>query len=206
MAVPFTFQAAVEGILDEAVLRRSAVHLGMEVGKVYGQQGKVHLESSIGGYNAAAQRWPWTVLVDLDESHACPAGLRSEWLPNEARFMCLRVAVRQVESWVLADTKNTATLLGVRRGLLPTDPDSESDAKRTLVELAEMSSRENIRDALVPPEGAKRKIGPLYNATLSAFVASRWNPDEAASRSESFRRFLGALDALQGRWMAADAI
>ena len=203
MTVAFTFEAAVEGDLDEAVLRRSALHLGMELGNVYGRQGKSHLESSIGGYNEAAKRWPWTVLVDLDESHLCPAELRSAWLPNEAPFMCLRVAVRQVEAWLLADTSSAAALLGVKRSLLPADPDSEPDAKRTFVELADKSTRGNIREALVPPEGARRKVGPLYNAILRAFVASRWNPEEAASRSDSFNRCLGALDALRGRWRTA---
>jgi hypothetical protein len=198
----FTFEAAVEGDLDEAVLRRSALHLGMELGNVYGRQGKSNLESSVGGYNKAAEHWPWTVLVDLDESHACPGELRSDWLPEEAPFMCLRVAVRQVESWLLADIGNTASLLGVKRSFFPADPDGEQDAKRTLVELAAKSSRENIREALLPPPGAKRKVGPLYNATLRAFVADRWNPDEAASRSESFCRCLGALEALRAKWTA----
>jgi hypothetical protein len=198
----FTFEGAVEGDLDEAVVRRSALHLGMELGNVYGRQGKSHLESSINGYNEAAQRWPWTVLVDLDESHVCPAELRSSWLPEEAPFMCLRVAVREVEAWVLADTANTSALLGVKRSLLPSNPDAEPDAKRTLVDLARTSTRESIREALVPAEGARRKVGPLYNATLREFVANRWNPDEAAERSDSLRRFLKAIDALRSTWMA----
>lgn len=197
-----SIEAAVEGDLDEAVLRRAALHVNISIGNVYGRQGKPHLEASIGGYNSAAQRWPWIVLVDLD-SDPCPAELRRSWLEDEAPFMCLRVAVRQVEAWLLADVANMASLLGVRRALLPSDPDSEPNAKQTMVRLAERSNRQRIRDALVPRAGSKRQIGQLYNPTLREFVRESWQPESAAIRSESLRRSLGALDSLRNRWLAA---
>lgn len=195
-------EAAVEGDLDEAVLRRTARHVNIDVGNVYGRQGKPHLEANIRGYNAAAQHWPWAVLVDLD-SDACPAELRSRWLESEAPFMCLRVAVHQVEAWLLADTANMASLLGVRRALLPGDPDSVPNAKLVVVNLAERSNRRRIRDALVPTSGSKRQVGQLYNPVLRAFVQESWRPEVAANQSESLRRSVTALESLRRRWTGA---
>lgn len=203
MPDPPVFQAAVEGDLDEAVVQRIAQHLEIGIGNVYGRQGKPNLEANIAGYNAAARRWPWVVLVDLDQDHECPAELRSEWLESEAEFMCLRVAVRQIETWVLADTANAATLLGVRRALLPRDPDSEENSKRTLVHLAERSNRRLIREGLVPQAEGRRQVGPLYNSILRAFVLSDWSPLAASERSESLSRSLQALDNLRSKWIAS---
>jgi hypothetical protein len=201
MATPPVFQVAVEGDLDEAVLRCTAEHLDISIGNVYGRQGKQHLEANIGGYNSAAQHWPWVVLVDLDHSHECAADLRGSWLPDESPFMCLRVAVRQVEAWLLADLQNTAAFLGVKRASMPTDPDSEVNSKSTLVRLAERSNRRLIREGLVPSAGGGRQVGPLSNPILRDFVRKGWSPTAAAERSESLRRSLLALDGLRSDWL-----
>lgn len=193
------FQAAVEGELDDAVLRRVAVHVGAQVGTVYGKEGKPQLRGRINGYNAAARWHPWAVLVDLDESHPCAAELRADWLPDEAPLMCFRVAVRQVEAWLLADSEESAAFLGVKRALLPKEPDAESNAKRRMVHLAESSRWKRIREAIAPAPGSGRSVGPLYNATLRNFVTERWRPEVAATRSDSLRRCLVALGSLRER-------
>ena len=185
--------------MDDAVLRRVADYRGVEIGSVYGKEGKPRLKASIKGYNAAARQFPWAVLVDLDESHACPAALRADWLPEEASLMCFRVAVRQVEAWILADIQESAAFLGVSKALLPMDPDDEPNAKRRLVHLAERSRSRRIRDAIVPAAGGGRSVGPLYNAILRSFVRERWRPEVAAERSDSLRRCLDALDSLRER-------
>lgn len=197
------FQAAVEGELDDAVLRRIALHVGAQVGTVYGKEGKPQLRGRINGYNAAAHWHPWAVLVDLDESHSCPGDLRADWLPNEAPLMCFRVAVRQIEAWLLADSEESAAFLGVKRALIPKDPDEESNAKRRMVHLAENSRWRRIREAVAPAPGSGRSVGPLYNATLRNFVTERWRPEVAATRSDSLQRSLAALEAL-GERVAAE--
>ena len=64
-------QAAVEGIVDEAVVRRLIAHAGGQVGPVYGKSGKPALRKKIRGYNNAAHFTPWVVLVDLDNDADC---------------------------------------------------------------------------------------------------------------------------------------
>ena len=104
---------AVEGILDEAVVRRLTSDFGIHMGTVFGRSGKPHLKARIDGYNRAARFSPWIVLIDLDDDFECAPTLRAEWLPTPAEHMYLRVAVRTVESWLLADREGIAAFLSV---------------------------------------------------------------------------------------------
>jgi len=61
-----TISAAVEGIVDETVVRRIIVEAGGLPGTIYGKNGKPLLRRQIQGYNNAARFSPWMVLVDLD--------------------------------------------------------------------------------------------------------------------------------------------
>jgi hypothetical protein len=192
------FQAAVEGDLDEAVLRRLVAHCGAQVGVVYGREGKDRIEQNIRGYNNAAKRTPWVVLVDLDESE-CAASLRQEWLPEQSELMCFRIAVREVESWLLADRSGFARFAGISRALVPNDPDALPNAKATVVQLAARSNKRLIREAIPPAEGSKRNVGTLYNPTLGQFVADQWDPTQAALCSDSLGRCLRALEDLRSR-------
>jgi len=188
--------AAVEGIVDEAVVRRLIAHAGGTPGAVYGRQGKSLLRQRIAGYNNAAQRVPWIVLVDLDRDADCAPPLRNAWLPQPASHLCFRVAVREVESWLLADVERLADFLGVSRSRVPAQPESLNDPKETLVNLARTSRRRDIREDLVPrPEGGRR-VGPAYSSRLIEFVSGRWRPEIAARRAESLRRAIACLTRL----------
>ena len=92
---------AVEGTVDEAVVRRLILHIGAEPGAMYGKNGKPHLRKHLKGYNEAARHTPWMVLVDLDHDADCAPPFRTEWLPSVAPYMCFRIAVREVEAWLL---------------------------------------------------------------------------------------------------------
>ncbi len=192
------FQAAVEGNLDEVVLHRVVRFCGAELGIVYGRDGKDKLYQNIGGYNNAARYAPWIVLVDLDEARCAPT-LREGWLPDQANLMCFRVAVREIESWLLADRSGFASFIGVSRSVVPVDPDALVDPKATVVQLAARSRKRAIREAIPPAEGSRRTVGALYNPTLGQFVAGHWDPETAAQTSDSLRRCLRAVASLRDR-------
>lgn len=187
---------AVEGDLDEAVARRLLEHVGLDAGPVYGRMGKEHIERSIGGYANAARRNPWFVLVDLDSDAPCGAALISAWLPHPPALLAFRVAVRAVESWILADRSNLAHFLRVSRDVVPRGVDALRDPKLTLVNLARRSNARNLREGLPPRAGSGRAIGPLYVTELSGFVTAQWDVDAAAVGSDSLARCLSALQAL----------
>ena len=93
--------AAVEGLVDEAVVLRLIADAGATPGTVYGKIGKGYLRQKISGYNQAARHspWnPWVVIVDLNHEASCAPHLKASWLPTPAPYMCFRIAVREVES------------------------------------------------------------------------------------------------------------
>jgi hypothetical protein len=190
---------AVEGQLDAAVLRRLVVHAGGETVAVYGSKGKGYLAKKIGAYNNAARRTKWLVLVDLDRDCDCAPPFAQSLLPQPAAGMCLRVAVREVEAWLLADRSGLASFLEVDQALVPTDPEEEADPKRVVVRIAERSASRDIRRDMVPGSGSARSEGPAYVSRLSEFVAGRWKPERAAEHSDSLARCLKRLRELVRR-------
>ena len=183
--------AAVEGDLDEALLRRILDDVGMSVRAVYGRKGKRFLLQSINGYNNAARCAPWIVLVDLDRDCDCAPPCAQKWLARPSTQMCFRVAVRAVEAWLLADRERLAQLLGVNMAWLPTNPDCLDDPKRELIDLARRSRRRAVRDDLVPRQGSGRSVGPLYTTRMIEFLeddTAGWRLDQALRVSESLER------------------
>jgi hypothetical protein len=189
--------AAVEGDLDEVVLRKIGDHIGFTVGSVYGRKGKRHLLRTLAGYNNAARFASWIVMLDLDRDYECAPECLTAWLPQPAEKMFCRVAVRAVEAWLLADRDRIAAMLGIPAKRIPTKPDSLDDPKRHLVDLARNSSRAEIRASIVPRPGSGRAVGPSYNAKMIDFVtAGRWRINTARYSSTSLRRTLDRLQEL----------
>jgi hypothetical protein len=184
---------AVEGLVDEAALQRLVTGAGGTVLTVHGRSGNQRLRDKIGGYANASRRSPWVVLTDLDHTYACAAALVADWLPSDAPGLQLRVAVRAVEAWLLADRRRFASFVGVSPSRLPAAPEDVPDPKALVVDLARHSRRADIRADLVPTPRAGVRIGRAYNARLIEFVMSAWDPATAAERSDSLARCMRRL-------------
>jgi hypothetical protein len=188
---------AVEGDLDEAVLRRVVGGAGLSLGTIHGRKGKRFLLQAINGYNNAARFSPWIVLVDLNGDGGCAQECVGQWIPNRAPHMCFRVAVRTVEAWILADRERIASWLGVSVVRIPEDPDRLENPKRSLVDLARRSRRRSIRDDLVPREASGRSVGTLYTARMIEYVQDEidgWRPEWALRVSDSLRRCIASIE------------
>jgi len=196
---PVVINAAVEGFTDEAVAVRVISFVGGTAGTVYGKNGKSQIRSKIAGYNNAARHWPWLVLVDLDHDTECAPLLQSEWIPQPASQMCFRIAVREVESWLLADRAGIAQFLMISLGKIPRNPDDLDDPKKAMVDLARESRSRAIREDMVPREGSGRPVGPAYTSRLMEFVGEVWSPQEAMNASDSLRRCVNCLRKLVER-------
>ena len=133
-----------------------------------------------------------------------PRALIENWLsvPKHNNLL-FRVAVREIEAWLLADSKGLAGYLAVKPGLVPKNPEALPDPKRNLVELARKSRRKQIREDIVPRIGSTAQIGPGYNACLSEFVQSVWDVESAANRAASLRRTLDRLSTFRPAWPPA---
>jgi hypothetical protein len=190
---------AVEGPVDEAVLRVLLSHFGKNPAGIYGKNGKPDLRKKINAYNQAGHRSPWIVLVDLNRDADCAPALRALWLPNPAPFMFFRVAVREVEAWLLGDRERIAAFLGIATSKIPVNPEALEDPKQAMVSLASRSRRRDIREDMVPRLGSGRIVGPAYTSRLIEFVTdsrSGWRPDVAARNSDSLNRCLLSLRGL----------
>lgn len=157
-----------------------------------------YLKSKMRNFCELARTMPVLLLTDLDTAK-CPSEMIREWSRNDtvpAEFL-FRVAVHQVESWLLADREGMAKLLDVSVRQLPGNPDALPDAKRFLLRLANKAPRK-VRDELVASGGAMARQGMGYNALLSEFVRLRWNPLNASARSDSLRRACNRISQLAG--------
>jgi hypothetical protein len=166
---------------------------------VYGKQGKKPLRAAINGYNNAGRHRPWVVLVDLDQDADCAPNLCRAWISEKSPKLCFRVAVREVEAWLLSDRESIARFLSVPISRVPIDPESETNPKQTMVNLAATSKRKSIREDMVPRSGSGRSVGPAYTSRLVEFIQSPeslWRPNHAANHSQSLQRCMRCLEQL----------
>jgi len=191
--------AAVEGSVDEVLVKRLISEAGGIPGEVYGKNGKLPLRARINAYNSAARYRPWVVLVDLNYERNCAPDLCRAWLPTRSPKLCFRVAVREVEAWLLADREHIANFLSIAQSRVPINPESEENPKQVLVNLAAHSRRRNIREDMVPRPGSRREVGPAYTSRLIEFIsasAGGWRPAVASGRSQSLQRCIECLGGL----------
>ncbi len=193
---------ATEDELSEVVLFRILTHLSRyAVGNAYRRGGFGYLRRTISGWNRAAKGVPFLVLTDLDRDE-CPIKLIEAWLPGPRHpNLLFRVAVREVEAWLLADRTNFSLYIAVPEILLPADADELADPKATLLRLAGRSRLKGIRDRIVPKPGSTAKQGPDYNGCLGSFVREKWDIEAAKIGSPSLSRTVDRLAAFRPVWL-----
>lgn len=179
----------VEGNLDETVAGEIIDAAGGTVGTVYGRRGADYIEKKITGFNQLAQGIPILTLVDLmDLDSDCPAEIVQEWLPHRNEHMLLRLVVREIESWILADRAAISRFFGIRKALVPHHPETLEDPKATLVDLARSSSRAGLQNAIVPDDPTTNDEGPAYTTRMQRFVRDQWTVGDAVENASSLHR------------------
>lgn len=201
MTDPASLTLAVEDEPSAAVARRLVRTYQKDVvlARVIVARGYGRLRVQAPSYNAASVHTPFFLLTDLDRGECAPA-LVGEWLdgrPREASFL-FRVAVREVEAWLLADQAGIAKLLRIEKVLVPTEVEGLRDPKRALVDLARHSSLRDLRRGLVPAEGSTTQVGPSYVDLVADFAEGRWNPERARRGAPSLDAAIVALAGLGG--------
>jgi hypothetical protein len=126
------------------------------------------------------------IVRDLDQDATCAAELLAGKQPGGHQGS-VRIAVRAVEAWLLADPAS-AQWLGVAASALPREVEALEDPKQTLINLARRSRSAAIKVDIVPT--LSRSIGPGYVDQVRTFCATKWRPDVAAQRSDSLARLI----------------
>jgi hypothetical protein len=190
---PIPVSLAVEGLLDEQVLRVliAQSHKAFAVGVCYGKRGKNHLRENILRFNHAAAHVPFIILADLDDVDCAPDLIR-HWLPRGCHTnLILRIAVREIESWLMADREHLADFLGIASTKIPIHPDECADPKIEIINLARRSSKHSIREDLIPDSPSR--VGKNYIGQLTWFVTTKWRATHARKHSPSLDSAINAL-------------
>jgi len=223
MSSEILFYAFVEDAPSQAVLTKIVDSLNEDFGSSFfgfreGYPRIMHGESQIRkvfpAHLAMASEGLYTLsLVDLDVyDYPCPPALLRNWigitpenplvLPLQA---ILRVAVRIVEAWIMADRKKFARYFDLTESLLPVVPDNKLHLRKILFDLLWKNGSPALRKkkliGMLPSQNAH--IGPEYNSIMCDFVNRHWSPKRAAYNSPSLKRTMDRLHAIA---QASDAV
>ena len=192
---------ATEDVLSEAVGKRLLIDAGYHIdpSPILRKNGFGYLRSKMDSWCEIAQRKPILLITDLDTA-SCPVDLRATWIGNRkpTKNLVLRVAVREIEAWLMADHLAFRTLIG-KRGTLPPNPDLLPDPKQYLLRLVEKQASREIREDMVANVRAIASQGIGYNSRLSQFATTLWNPERAGTRSKSLQKARSRITELIAR-------
>lgn len=184
----------VEDILSQAVMQRLLDHVGFCGESTFRiMKGNGKIREGMRKFSAASRVFPHVVLTDLDRI-PCPPALIKQWnIGRLPETMLLRVAVREVEAWLMADRAGFARYLQVAQEKVPFAPEAEIDPKQCLFSLVRRSRKRRLRDEILPTPGAH--IGPLYNEFFCRFVSEHWRIEDAVANAPSLASSLERLTA-----------
>ena len=191
----------VEDELSEAVISRIISYIESSEGKDFGyrytfnKRGCGNIKREMRKYNDIAGTYPVIVLVDLDTTDCAPLLIDEfvDFSPN--RKLVFRVAVREVEAWLLADRRNLADFLGVGINKIPARSEEVADPKDKLISIARRSRKREIKEDIPPETASMAEIGKNYNGRLKEFVIREWDID-GARQTLSGKSLDKAIDAI----------
>jgi hypothetical protein len=163
---------AVEDKLSEAVIKKiiKTSKQPYIVGACFCRGGFGYLKKNVKGFNNASKASVFLLLTDLDTTECAPTLIR-QWLtcPQNPNFL-FRIAVKEIESWLLADRINFANFLGIPVQLIPLITDEINDPKRFILNLTAKSKNTYLRNGMIFSQKNTLKPGPNYNGCLITFI------------------------------------
>ena len=187
---------ATEDELSEAVVERLVEASGNPwvISVKLRKNGYGYLKTKLNELIITSNKVPVFLLTDLDRCECAPTLIR-DWtgehkLPPGMRF---RVAVREIEAWLMADIEGISEFLQIPASRFPDNPESSADPKCLLLNLVKKYGTRAHKAELLPAAKARAAIGLGYNALLTSFVRNTWDPDRAAIRSDSLARAMRGL-------------
>ncbi len=197
MDTPLEIALVVEDVLSCVVMEKLLTHTGRNylIKRPLVERGSSNIRRSIPKYLSASHALPHVVLTDLDLAVCAPA-LRQQWcVATIPDCMLFRVAVREVEAWLLADRPGFSTFARIPQIKISQAPESLTDPKQELINLVRHSRNRRLAVELVPAQGSSVSIGPMYNERMCGFVRESWNVSEAMNLAPSLQRTVDRLHA-----------
>ncbi len=200
---PIPINLVVEDSLSEAVLRNIIKQSRklFSIGFCYGHSGFAYLKKTLPGFNRAARGTPFLVLTDLDRTECPPIKIR-EWLQEPKHHNLLfRIAVKEVEAWLLADRINFARFLGISKEAIPDNVEEIEYPKEFLINIAKRSRKRSLREYIIPLPSSTAKQGPNYNGCLIYFIDKFWNIKLSMQNSPSLKCAVEAIQQFEPLWV-----
>ena len=129
-------------------------------------------------------------LADLDQKNSVQQ-IVNEWfniacpalLPEKFIF---RIAVHEIESWIIADINGIAKFLNVSTANFIIMPDDLEDPKQFLFNVIRSKCKSAKFRDMLPQKG--QAIGIEYNPQIVQFIKKNWNIQMALTKSPSLKR------------------
>ncbi len=193
---------SVEDSLSETVVRKmlDQSQKNYQVINCFSKGGYGYLKKKINAFNQAARTMPFFVLTDQDKG--CPPEKIRNWLKHKPNSnLIFRIAVMEVESWVMAHRQAFAQFVSVPIQRIPDNTDAIENPKGSLLAIVSKSRSKRLKDAMVPKRGSTARVGPDYNAQLSNFIRNSWDVYEAQKNSESLDRAFNRIQLFEPTFM-----
>jgi hypothetical protein len=195
MINPIIIYIVTEDTLSTAILCKLIYESGRpyEIGSVMGQEGKTYIDKRLKDFNNTSKSLPFFVLRDLDSDECAPDIVRKLFPFPKHQNLLFRIAVREIETWLLADNKGFSSYLGISANRIQPQVERIKDPKEYLISLARTSRKSDIRNDIVPYKNSTAKQGRNYNNQLIYFVNNFWDMKKAMDNSDSLRRAFKAI-------------
>ena len=184
----------IEDELSLIVLRKilNESQRSYSICNVLGRQGCSYIDKHIHGFNNASKGIPFVIVRDLDYCECPPYLINTILAFPKHQNLIFRIAVREIEAWLLADKKSFSSYFSINKSLIPHNVEEIDNPKEFIIKLAKKSRKRNIRDDVLPRKGAKQ--GPGYNACLGYYVINHWDVYTALHNSDSLHRTFDVLN------------
>ncbi len=193
----FYINIAFEDVIQETVIEKLINQYCNQciIQNRYTKGGYGYLKKSTEGFNQASKYIPFIVVTDLDRAECAP-NLIKDWLKQEKeKNLVFRVAVREIESWLIADRQEMAKFLNINIIKIETNIENIPNPKQYLFRLVELSPNSKLRKDILPIDSTA-KIGKKYNEQMNKYVREIWRPEFAKKSSDSLNRAINAIKRL----------
>lgn len=194
---------AVEGGTDALVAEKLILHVGRRPRQVSASGGAGTIDVKLKRWALPTNWAPMLVLRDWDlvDGVSCPPALVDKVAGiRRPSSLAVRIVVRSMESWLMADT--TAARKFFQTSRLPRDPETVDRPKLALVAACRDSGLRRIRDGMVPRLGSGGAVGADFVSLVSEFARDHWDPARAQENAPSLRRAIDRMQMLvdAGEW------
>ena len=112
-----------EGLTDIYAAINLIKLLQLKRGAISSVRSKSKIDAKLQEFNRSSRHLNWFILRDLDHDAKCAPQLMESPIQNRSLRMSIRIPVRTIESWLLADVDGFAEEFHLARSRLPKYPD-----------------------------------------------------------------------------------